>query len=628
MLHLAEQSAVSFLLLGMAAVPVVELVRRNVWGVGLAAEMEYLQHGTLFLAFVGGLLAARSGRHLKMIAIEAVLPARVRQAIDFGVSMIAALVCFCLAWASLQLVIAEAPPLPASWQETLPGWIETWFPMLYAHGSLTQVGGWLPVWIAELIMPVGFLGMALRFAGQAGESPGLRRLALVSLPLSIALPMLGAGIAPQLVVPGIIGLVAATALGLPIFALLGGVALLLFWGDGVTTAAIPAETYRIVTSPVFPAIPLFTLAGFVLSESRASERLVGVFHAWFGWLPGGTAVAVTVLCAFFTTFTGASGVTILALGGVLLPVLREAGFRERFSLGLLTSTGSVGLLLPPSLVVILYAVVARIPINEMFLAAILPGMILVVAICFACMWEGRGMKADRTSFRPRQALSALWKAKWEVAIPVIALIAIFGGYCTLIQAAAIVVVYALVVEMVIYRDIQLTRLIPMLTECGILIGGVLMILGVAIGLTSYLVDAQIPDAAADWAGAHIQSRWVFLLLLNGALILVGCVMDIYSALIVVVPILLPMAHVFEVHPVHLGVIFLANLEVGYLTPPIGMNLFLSSFRFKKPLPEVYRAAVRFLLIMVIVVLLITFVPWLTLEFPQYLPWTPATSSTG
>jgi len=304
-------------------------------------------------------------------------------------------------------------------------------------------------------------------------------------------------------------------------------------------------------------------------------------------------------------------VTILALGGFLLPVLLKGGFRENFSTGLLTSTGSLGLLLPPSLVVILYGVIAHVPIIDMFKAGLVPGGLLIAPICLACMWQGFKTGASRTPFRLREAAAAIWIAKWEVIMPILVLVLIFGGFCTLVEASAFLVVYALIVEALIYRDLSLQLLLTMLVKCAALVGGVLIILGVAMGLTSYLVDAQVPMHAATWAARHVHTKWLFLLALNGGLIIVGCLMDIFSALVVVVPLILPMAESFGVHPAHLGIIFLANLQLGYLTPPVGMNLFFASFRFERPLTNISRDVLPFLFIMAAVVLLVTYIPWLT-----------------
>ena len=598
----------------MALIPVIELFGRGWFNVGIAGAPDYLQHLTLWIGFLGAMLATRKGKHLKIALARDWLPSRASHILDGLVAFVSTTVCAGLFGASLQLVVAEAPALPSWTASIIPDFVERWLePVgLFESGGLTKVAGWIPIWIAEAVMPFGFAVMAIRFILRVSTRPWVRGLVGLGLPTAILLPALFSDVASQLVLPGLCLLVVVTVLGIPIFVALGGAALLLFWGDGVTVAAIPAETYRIVASPIFPTVPLFTLAGFILSEGRASERLVRVFRALFGWIPGGLAVAATLLCAFFTTFTGASGVTILALGGLLLPVLLKGGFKESFSVGLLTSTGSLGLLLPPSLVVILYGVIAQVSIVDMFKAGLVPGVLLILPICLFCMWQGLKTHAGRTPFGLREALAAIWVAKWEVIMPIVVLVVIFGGLCTLVEAAALLVVYALIVEVIIYRDLGFQQLVSIFVRCAALVGGVLIILGVAMGLTSYLVDAQVPMRAAAWGIQHLHTRWVFLLALNGGLILVGCLMDIYSALIVVVPLILPMAESFGVHPAHLGIIFLANLQLGYLTPPVGMNLFLASFRFEKPLTRVSRDALPFLLMMAVVMLLITYVPWLSM----------------
>jgi tripartite ATP-independent transporter DctM subunit len=330
-------------------------------------------------------------------------------------------------------------------------------------------------------------------------------------------------------------------------------------------------------------------------------------------MPGGLPIVATLVCAFFTTFTGASGATILALGGLLLPVLVANRYSERFSLGLVTATGSIGLLFPPSLAVILYAVIAQIPIPDLFVAGIVPGAIMVGAVCLYGVWRGHVEKTPRIAFDRREALAAVWEAKWEVALPVVVLVGMFGGYGTLVELSAVTVVYVLITGLFIHRDLDIARNLPEgVMKCVTLIGGVFTILGVAMGLTNYLVDAQVPMHAADWVEAHVESKLVFLLALNVFLLVVGCLMDIFSAIAVVVPLILPIAAVFGIHPLHLGIIFLANLELGYLTPPVGMNLFLAAYRFEKPVVEVWRAGLPFLLLLALVVLLVTYVPWVVI----------------
>jgi tripartite ATP-independent transporter DctM subunit len=407
-------------------------------------------------------------------------------------------------------------------------------------------------------------------------------------------------------------IVVASACGAPLFAILGGTAAFLFMRDGVTPATVLIETYSLSVSPTLPAIPLFTLAGFLLAEGRASERLLRVFRALFGWIPGGTAVVCAVLCSFFTVFTGGSGVTILALGGVLFPALLKDGYREKFALGLLTASGSLGLLLPPALPLILYAVVAQIPIEDVFIGGILPGILLTSMVAAWGVREGIESGAGRYRFRAQEAASAVWAAKWELAIPVLVLVAMFSGLATAVEAAALTALYALVVQAVIHRDLSIGRDLPRaFTECVTVIGGVLIILGVAQGFTSYLVGAQVPATLVGWVRGHIASRLLFLLVLNVFLLAVGWLMEIFAAIVVVVPLIVPLGVAFGIHPVHLAIIFIANLELGFLTPLVGLNIFLASYRFKRPVLEVCVAALPMMAILGIGVLVITYVPWLT-----------------
>ena len=379
-------------------------------------------------------------------------------------------------------------------------------------------------------------------------------------------------------------------------------------GLGGPAGGLPA--FRPASAPGHTA---FYLGGYILAEGGASRRLVRVFSALVGWLPGGLAVTTALAFAFFTSFTGASGVTILSLGGLLLPVLVKSQYSRRFSLGLVTASGSIGLLFPPSLAVILYGVYSRTPINELFLGGLLPGALLVSLVALWGVRHGRLAEHRGRSFDLPRALRAVSEAKWELLLPVVVIGGIFGGFLTLVEAAAATVLYAFVVECFVYRDLPpLSRLPAVAADCATLVGGVLLILGVALGLTNYLIDAQVPDAALEWVQSTIESKYVFLLALNALLLVVGCMMDIFSAILVVVPLIAPMGEAYGIDPVHLGIIFLANLELGYLTPPVGMNLFLSSYRFREPLTRVYRSVLPFLLILLGGVLLITYLPGLTL----------------
>jgi tripartite ATP-independent transporter DctM subunit len=421
---------------------------------------------------------------------------------------------------------------------------------------------------------------------------------------------------PWLLGPGFGVTLVAAAAGAPIFAVLGAAALLLFWGDATPLASIPVEAYRIAANPILPTVPLFTLAGAILAEGNASRRLVRAFRALFGWCPGGTAIVTITVCAFFTTFSGGSGVTLLALGGLMMPVLVRDGYGERFALGTITASGSLGILFPPSLLIILYGVASFTPIDRLFAAALLPGMLLMGMVCLYAVLRSRVDGAVRYRFEAREAAAALAAAKWELMLAPAILIAIFSGVTTLVEAASLSVAYVLLVELVIHRELDVRRDLPrVLVSCGVLIGGIMIILAVAMGLANYLVFADVPTMAAAWIESAVESRWLFLLGLNLFLLAAGCLLDIFSAIVVLVPLITPVAAAYGISPLHLGVIFLANMELGYLTPPVGMNLFLAAFRFERPLLEVYRASLPFFLIMLAGVLAITYLPWLSTALP-------------
>ena len=350
----------------------------------------------------------------------------------------------------------------------------------------------------------------------------------------------------------------------------------------------------------------------MLSEARASERLLRVFRAAVGWVPGGTAVVCATLCAFFTAFTGGSGVTILALGALLYQALRADSYRERFSLGLITACGSLGLLFPPSMPLILYGIVAHVPIEDVFLGGVLPGLLLLGLTAAWGVREGMLTSTGRTRFSFGELWASMVEAKWELLLPVFVVGAIYSGFASLVEASALTVLYAFVIEFLVVRDLSVRRdLGRVLSQCVVVVGGVLVILGCAMGLSSYMVDAEVPARMVEWTQAHVHSPLVFLLGLNLFLLVVGCLLDIFSAIVVVVPLIVPIGMAFGIHPVHLAIIFVANLELGYLTPPVGLNLFLASYRFERPVLEVTRAAVPMLLILGFGVLVITYAPWLT-----------------
>jgi C4-dicarboxylate transporter DctM subunit len=409
------------------------------------------------------------------------------------------------------------------------------------------------------------------------------------------------------------GFIFLALLGAPLFVVLGGLALIAFAGADIGSEAVIVELYRLASNPHLLTIPLFTFAGYLMAESRTADRLVGACRAAFGWMPGGLAIVVLLTCAFFTTFTGASGVTIIALGGLLMPVLISEKYPEDYSLGVITASGSIGLLFPPSLPIILYGIVAQTDIDKLFLAGILPGCLMISILGLWSVRVAVKAKVVRTPFEPRVALASLWMAKWEVVVPVIIIVGIYGGFVTIGEASAITAAYLLVVEVFIYKDLSLKNDIPrVIRESMLLVGAILVILGVALGLTNYMVDAEVPKKIFDAIRDHITEKWMFLLALNCFLIVVGCLMDIFSAIIVVVPLITPIAAEFGVDPVHLGIIFLANLELGYLTPPVGINLFISTLTFKQPIFRVYRTAMPFLFLLFIALMIITYVPELSL----------------
>lgn len=416
-----------------------------------------------------------------------------------------------------------------------------------------------------------------------------------------------------------LGLLALALLGMPLFAVIAALALLGFYSSDIDLSVVAIELYRIVDNPVLVAIPLFTFTGFLLSESRASHRLVRLTEAFLGWLPGGLAIVALFACAIFTALTGASGVTIIAIGALLYPALKEGGYQDRFSLGLLTSSGSLGLLFPPSIVLIIYGVIAQqlnlgqpVSIDDMFLAGLLPGLLMLAMLSVYGMWAGWHVPRQQTRFSWREAMGALREAIWELPLPVIVLGGIYSGLFAASEAAAVSVLYVLIVEVLIYREIPLRELPRIMRESMVVVGGVLIILGVALASTNWLIDAEVPARLFEWIRAHVDDRLTFLLLLNVFLIALGMVLDIFSALVLIVPLILPIAVAFGIHPVHLGIIFLANMQIGYFTPPVGMNLFIASYRFQRSLAELAAASLPYFAILIVAVLIITYWPALSL----------------
>ncbi|MGD9583082.1 MAG: TRAP transporter large permease [Lysobacterales bacterium] len=416
----------------------------------------------------------------------------------------------------------------------------------------------------------------------------------------------------------ILALVLLLLLGAPLFALIAAVAWLGMHAAGYDQTLLIAQFYGLTEMPVLIAIPLFTLAGYLLSESQAPARLVRLTEALLGWLHGGLAIVALLACAIFTAFTGASGVTIVAIGGLLLPALRQANYPERFSLGLITTSGSLGLLFAPSVPLILYGIVAQqlgttpaVGIDDMFLAGVLPGLLMLAVLGGYGMWRAPARRHD-LPFSAREAQAALWDARYELPLPVLVLGGVYGGFFAASEVAAVTALYVLLVTVLIRREIPLRRLPEIMREAMMLVGAILLILGVSLALTNVIIDAEVPARMVQWVNQHVHSRWGFLLLLNAFLILLGMLLDVFSATVLVVPILVPIALHYGVHPVHLGVIFLANMQIGYFTPPVGMNLFIASYRFNTPVLELARAALPFFWLLLGCVLVITYWPGLSL----------------
>ncbi|MBN1103234.1 MAG: TRAP transporter large permease [Deltaproteobacteria bacterium] len=417
----------------------------------------------------------------------------------------------------------------------------------------------------------------------------------------------------------IVLIIALTLLGMPIFTGIMAAAMLGLYVNQVEFSAIPIEICRLANAPVLLAVPLFTFAGYLLAEGGTSDRLVRFSRSLFGWIPGGLGVVALVSCAFFTAITGATGITIVALGGLLLPALLSERYKEPFSLGLLTSSGSLGLHFPPSLPIILYGFVSGASIEQLFLAGILPGLLLVGSLCVFSILMGRRWRIERPGFSTTEFGSALRGAAWEIPIPLLILAGIYSGLCTATEAGALTAGYVLFIKVVVFREVNLVKDLPrIMVESMKMVGGIMIVLGAALGFTNYLVDAFIPMKILDFMEGMVGSRIGLLLLLNVFLILVGCMMDIFSAILVVVPLIMPLAEKFGINPIHLGVIFITNLGIGYSTPPIGINLFVASSRFQRPVTQLYGATLPFLLISLLALLVITYWPPLSLFLPGFL----------
>jgi C4-dicarboxylate transporter DctM subunit len=419
----------------------------------------------------------------------------------------------------------------------------------------------------------------------------------------------------------ILAIIALAISGAPIFIVILAAAMLGFSVTEIPLEVIAIEIYRIADTPLLVALPLFTLTGYILAESNTSKRLVNVSQALIGWAPGSLSIVGFITCALFTAFTGASGVTIVAMGALLYPALQQVGYSQRFSLGLITSSGSLGLLLAPSLPLILYGIIAQqmgigepFSISELFIAGALPALLMITLLSAYSLWSNRNQQIQRQAFDVATLKAALWEAKWEMPLPLIVLFGIYGGFFAVSETAAVATFYVVVVEMFIYREIPFKSVPALLQKSMMMVGGIILILAVSLAFTNFMIDAQAPDRLFEAIQQHVSSKLGFLILLNIFLLMLGAILDIFSAIVIIVPLILPIAISYGIHPVHLGIIFLANMQIGYFTPPVGMNLFIASYRFKKPVTELYKACIPFMLVLLFALLLITYVPALSLVF--------------
>jgi C4-dicarboxylate transporter DctM subunit len=592
----AELLLATIALGGIMLLPLAEIFSRKFLGQGIPGAGPFAQHLTMWVGLLGAAIAAREGKLLSLATGEFLPKNAIGAAAHVIAGAVGSMVATLFAFGGVALVQSDK-----------------------LAGDIIAID--VPVWISDLVLPFAFALIAIRLVLKSSPLWAGRAVAALGIVAGVYLSMNLEMLEGQSMWPWLALVLVAGVLGAPIFTLLGGVAVFAFLvaGSKPIVLLIKASS-ELTTSTGLAAIPLFTLAGFLLAEGKSSERLLRVFRACFGWAPGGTAIAAATLCAFFTLFTGGSGVTILVLGGLLLPTLIKDGYRERFSIGLLTASGSLGLLFPLSLPLMLYGIVAQnVSIEDLFIGGLLPGLLMLGLLALWGVREGIVAKATRTPFAVKEAGAALWEAKWELLLPVFVLGTFLGGVATLVESAPMAALYTLLVQRFVHRDLPTWGDVGrVMGDCVALVGGVLLILAVASGLTNYMVDAQIPTQLIEWTQTHIHSPLTFLLALNVFLLLVGTLMDIFSAIVVVVPLLLPLAQIYEVHPVHLGVIFVANLELGFLHPPLGLNLLLASVRFKKPVLEVTWATLPMFGILAFGVLLITYIPWLTLGLLQWM----------
>ncbi|MDR2185352.1 MAG: TRAP transporter large permease subunit [Treponema sp.] len=597
----------------LALLPLMEIIARSFFKTGIPDQTGYMVHLLLFLGLLSGMITTRNADHLSIALVQYVSNEKIKRALAVFCHILSAFVITIIAWSSVSFI------------------------RIGIIGRL--IGGFIPDKIFALVIPIGYGVIAFRFARLCPLKGAARIFPFLALVLGTvcALPIIGKAIwgfelpealydlsdffyalAYYIKVPAVIVLLLAALAGTPLFVVMGGLALILIEASLGEIDVVPQQVYMALTQNSIIPIPLFTLTGFFLSESKAGERLVQTFRSLFSWLPGGMIIVTVIICAFFTSFTGASGVTILALGGILYAILSEHNkYPEKFSVGLLTSTGSIGLLFPPSLPIILVGATTQTHILRLFVGGIIPGLILVTAVIIFGIVASLRTKIPVEPFRIREALGGLKTSALEIILPVFLTLGFFSGRLSLVEIGAVAMIYIFIVEVFVHRDIKFSDLPRVFRKATPIMGGVLSIIALSMALSYYIVDTQAPQNLAQWMLSAVQSKFVFLLLLNLSLLVVGCLMDIFSAILIVLPLISPLGQAYGIDPVHLGIIFITNLEVGFLTPPVGLNLFLATYRFKKPFVDICRYVFPFLLIQLVVVLLVTYIPGLSTYLPQF-----------
>ena len=598
----------------LAILPIIELIL-HLFNKAIPDARSVIVHLFLVAGFFAAMHTTKHGEHISITAIQFLKNEKAKQILLVVCTLVSIFLLSILAWNSVAYI---------------------------KYGLSGNRVGFMPDRVFAAAMPLGFIVMAVRFCLKL-DTWKKRILAFLALLFGFfaALPAIAKiiwGFEPPepffslvnflydaaflIHVPAIVFLILTAFCGMPIFAAIGGIAMIILQSAGREPDAAPIQIFSALTDMDIIAIPLFTLTGFFLSESKAGERLVRTFKAFFGWLPGGMIIATVIICAFFTSFTGASGVTILALGGILYTILSENKYTEKFSLGLLTSGGGIGLLFPPSLPIILVASTSNMILHFMnepvkyniidyFIGGLVPGIILVAAMIVTGLVLSAKIKIETEAFNSKEALRSLKGSFFEILLPIILVAGYFSGWLTLLEASALSVIYVVVVEVFVNKDIAPAEIPKVFFKAVPIIGGILAILAMAKALSYAFVDSGVPESFAFWMQNAVKSKFVFLLLLNLALLVLGCLMDIFSAILVFLPLIVPLGHAYGIDPVHLGIIFIVNLEAGFLTPPVGMNLFLASYRFEKPFLQICRSILPFLNVRFAVILLVTYVPWLS-----------------